>query len=139
MILILHVLALAFWFGVVGAEFFIERSRTANKAHGYEVARIHYWIDLFVEIPAFTLVLVTGFLMLDYTNVSMLYVAKVAAGLLAIGANAACVVPVILRKQAADRDDMAAVIRYSRGIDLLSIVGAPSALAALVIGVLISH
>jgi hypothetical protein len=134
MFLQLHALAIAFWLGIVGAEFVIERSRAAGKAHGYEVARNHYRIDLYLEIPAITVILLTGVSMLAHASLTPLLLAKAAAGLVAVGANAACVVPVVLRRQAADRDDLAAVLRHSRTIDLVSIVGAPAALAALVIG-----
>ncbi len=134
----LHLIAIAFWLGVVGAEFVIERSRTASKPHGYEVARNHYWIDLYLEIPAIVMILATGLAMVNPGKLSALYVVKIAAGLLAIGANAVCVIPVILRKRAADRDDLAAVIRYSRGIDLTAVVGAPAALVALALGALIA-
>lgn len=134
MILNAHVIAIAFWLGVVGAEFVIERSRTAGKAHGYEVARIHYRIDLFLEIPALMAILITGFVLLSHVAMSTLLIVKVAAGLAVIGANLVCTVPVVLRKRAAERDDLAAVMRYSRAIDLTAVVGAPAALVALIIG-----
>ena len=48
-ILASHIAAVAFWFGLVGAEFVIERSRTESQSHGFAVARNHYYIDLFLK------------------------------------------------------------------------------------------
>ena len=50
-IAVLHACAVSFWFGVIGAEFVIERSRAQSRPHGYAVASNHYWIDLLLEVP----------------------------------------------------------------------------------------
>lgn len=59
---------------------------------------------------------------------------KVACGLLAVGSNIVCVVPVMLRRRAAEADRLVDVVRYSRQIDGTAVVGIPAALAALALG-----
>lgn len=39
---IARICAVSFWFGGVGAEFVIERSRAESKAHGYSAVRNHF-------------------------------------------------------------------------------------------------
>ncbi len=135
----LHLFGIAFWLGVVSVEFILERSRTGSRLHGYAVARNHYWIDLALEIPAFVLVLVTGFAMMTSVPLTTLHVVKVSAGLLAIGSNVACVVPVVLRKRAADNEQLSDVVRYSRIIDLTAIVGVPAAVVAISLGFFLAN
>lgn len=64
MLLIIHIAAVAFWFGLVGAEFVIERSRAETVSHGFSVAKNLYYIDLFLEMPTFVVVLITGGLLI---------------------------------------------------------------------------
>jgi hypothetical protein len=55
------------------------------------LARLHRRVDLYVELPAFILVPVTGVALLSRTGSSGWLYAKVAFGLLAVAANAWCV------------------------------------------------
>lgn len=134
-VLFLHIAAFAFWFGVVAVEFIIERQRARTREQGYVVARFHFWIDWFAEVPAITVLLITGLLMLDPARLHGVYLLKVSCGFLAICINYFSVVPVTLRKRAAEAGNHADVIRYSRWIDRTVPVGAPLALIALGVGV----
>lgn len=136
-ILTSHIAAVAFWFGLVGAEFVIERSRTESQSHGFAVARNHYYIDLFFEMPTFIIVLVTGTILLVETTVTNLLMVKVGAGLIAVISNFICLYPVIKRKLAADKEDLKAVKAYSRQIDRISVFALPAGFLALIIGVII--
>ncbi|MGB1465668.1 MAG: hypothetical protein ACPG8O_04820 [Alcanivorax nanhaiticus] len=131
----LHLFGVAFWLGVVGVEFLIERRRALSREHGYLVARLHERIDLCLEMPAFLLVLVTGLLMLDMDRLSGVYLIKVLAGMLAVGGNLLCLWPVIRRKLAADRGDLQAVIDNSAVIDRISVIAIPAGLLAFACGV----
>lgn len=133
-LLLLHLTGLALWIGVIGVEFIMERGRARSREVGYAVAQFHYRTDIFLEAPAFTVVLVTGLLMLDTTPLQGWFLVKVACGLVAIGMNALSMIPVILRKRAADAGDITAVIHYSRWIDRTVPLGGIAALAALAIG-----
>jgi hypothetical protein len=130
----IHLCAISFWFGVIGAEFVIERSRAESKPHGFAVARNHYWIDLLLEIPAAIIVLISGALMLSSVALTPLLVVKVLAGSIAVGVNLICIVPVARRKAAADAQQLAEVVRHSRRIDQITVIGLPAGLVALLIG-----
>lgn len=133
-VLLLHLTGLALWFGVIGVELIMERGRARSREAGYAVARFHYQTDLFLEMPAFLLVLVTGAMMVDPARLHGLYLLKVGCGLAAVGMNALSMVPVVLRKRAADAGDIDDVIRYSTWIDRTVPVGGVAALVALGIG-----
>jgi hypothetical protein len=129
-----HLFAVAFWLGVVGVEYLLERGRAQSQQHGFNVARLHFQIDAFLEMPAFMVVLATGLALVDLERLSGLYALKVAAGALAVLGNALCVVPVIRRKHAAERQDLRAVIGYSRWVDRISAAAIPAGLAAFALG-----
>ncbi len=131
----LHLFGVAFWFGVVGVEFIVERQRAASREQGFLVARVHERIDLFLEMPAFVLVLITGVLMVDTDRLTGFYLLKVSAGAVAVLGNVVCLAPVFARKSAADRQDLSAVIRYSAAIDRITMVALPAGLLAFCLGV----
>ena len=133
MILKLHLFAVAFWLGVVGVEYILERSRARNRHQGFAVADYHYQIDLGLEAPAFMVALVTGLLLIDPSRLDGLYLVKVLAGGLAVLSNLVCLWPVIQRKRAADSNDLPAVIHYSSLIDQISMLAIPAGLLALVV------
>ncbi len=135
-VVIIHICAIAFWFGVVGAETVIERSRTETKEHGFSVARNHYYIDMFLEIPAALVVMTTGLILLSTAHLeSPLFMVKIAAGMFAVCINLFCVIPVTKRKKAADQKELSGVIANSRTIDKVSAYGIPAAVIALAIGI----
>lgn len=132
----IHVFAVAFWLGCVATEIVIEQIGLRTAALRPSVPQFHFYIDRFVEIPAFSTVLVTGVLMFEATRFSAdwVYATKILCGLLAVGANIVSVYPVIMRKRMADAGDSAGVRRYGRMIDLTVPVGVPAAVVALGIG-----
>jgi hypothetical protein len=133
-ILLLHIFATAFWFGLIAVETVVElqAGRRSHEAD-YDIAHYHYLIDTRLEIPTLIVVLVTGLALFDPAQFAGLYAVKIVCGLIAVAANIICVVPVLLRERAAQRGDHAAVITYSRQI-VMTIIAAPAALAALAIG-----
>jgi len=72
-----------------------------GRAQELTLAALHKRVDLVVEIPAFTAVLITGALMYPFATLSGLIHAKIALGLLAVAANAYCVWLVFRRAGAA--------------------------------------
>ncbi|HNW03535.1 MAG TPA: hypothetical protein PKH04_15780 [Burkholderiaceae bacterium] len=133
-LLTIHLFAVAFWLGVVGVEYLLERGRAHSHQHGFNVARLHFQIDTCLEMPTFLVVLATGLALLEPQRMSGLYALKVAAGALAVLGNVLCVVPIVLRKRAAERQDLGAVIRYSRWVDRISATAIPAGLAAFALG-----
>ena len=135
-LLSIHLFAVAFWFGVVGVEFILERGRALSKEHGYKVADIHHHIDMYLEMPAFMVVLITGVLMLDISRLDDgLYLLKISAGFLAVIGNIYCVYPIIKRKLAAQNKDIVLLKYYSKLVDKISLVAIPAGVIALVCGI----
>lgn len=138
-LLSIHLFAAAFWFGVLGVEFILEQGRTRSREHGYVVADIHYKIDMFLEMPAFVVVLITGLMMLDPNKLEGIYLLKVCAGLFAVSANVYCLYPIIKRKLAANTNDFQALVRYSYIVDKISLVAVPAGFVALFCGFYLVH
>ena len=106
MLLTLHLLALGVWIGVVGAEFVIEFDGMKDDDSHIRASKLHYATDIWIEIPAFTVVLITGVLMLPEEHLSGLFLTKIMFGLLAIIFNLVCVYAVFKRRKYALVDDI---------------------------------
>lgn len=132
----IHVFAVAFWLGCVATEIVIEQTGLRTPALRPSVPQFHFYVDRFVEIPAFTTVLITGVMMFEVSRFTSdwIYATKIICGLLAVGANIVSIHPVIMRKRMADAGDSAGVRRYGKMIDMTVPVGVPAALIALGIG-----
>jgi uncharacterized membrane protein len=76
-----------------------------GKEHELTLVSLHKRVDLIVEIPAFTVVLITGALMLPVADESGLIHVKIALGLIAILVNGYCVWLVFRRATAAQGDN----------------------------------
>lgn len=107
LLLVTHLIALGIWLGVVGAEFAIEFDGMKNDESLIRASKMHYLTDLWVEIPAFTIVLLTGLLMLDDSHLSGAFLYKIIFGLLAIFFNLICVYAVFKRRKFALSADIA--------------------------------
>lgn len=135
LLLQLHLFCVAFWLGVVAVEYLIEQGRSQSRSQGFTVARLHRRIDLFFEMPAFSVVLVTGLLLIEPARFDGIYALKVIAGGIAVAGNVLCLVPVLRRRVAADQDDLVEVIRQSKLIDGISLLAIPAGLLALACGI----
>ena len=98
----LHLIFVGVWLGCVLTEALFERV-LLGKGHEQELvlANLHQRVDLFVEIPAFVVVLVTGALLLAGNSPGWLLQTKIGFGLVAIGTNIYCVRLVFRRAAAA--------------------------------------
>lgn len=126
-----HLILLCSWGGLVLAEAVVEA--LGVEAGGQPFAlRAHFWMDVLIELPLVGGVLVTGALLLHRGwPPSTLLIVKIAAALIAIGANLYCAVLVGLRYLR--RDDAAAVSVLARQIRWTG-VAIPAGLVALVLG-----
>ncbi len=128
---LLHLLLLGAWAGLLLAEGVVEGLARGEEGGLRAAARIHYWMDLLIEAPLLAGVIATGIVLAVQAPVlTPTHWIKIGAGLVAVGANAYCVVVVVRRYR--QRDDLAALKRHSRRILLASpAVGLPfGALAA---------
>lgn len=105
-LLTLHLIALGIWIGVVGAEFAIEFDGMKDDESHIKASNMHYTTDIWIEIPAFTIVLITGLLMLNESHLDGLFLYKIIFGLLAIFFNIVCVYAVFKRKKFAETFDI---------------------------------
>ncbi len=106
LLLPLHLTFVGLWLGCVLTEALFER---ALLGHGRDkeliLSALHRRVDLFIEIPAFVLVLATGGLLLAGAQPSALLHAKLGLALLAVAANVYCVYLVFKRHRLALQGD----------------------------------
>ncbi|MBI2565652.1 MAG: hypothetical protein HYV63_01290 [Candidatus Schekmanbacteria bacterium] len=129
--LFVHFLALGTWLGCVAVEAVLE---IAGAGELPTVARLHRWIDAFVEIPAFTAVVVSGLWMFDLDRFGGVYLAKILCGLAAVLVNVLCVGPVFARVRAVAAGDVTAARRHSRWIYVAFVAGMLPGFTALGLG-----
>lgn len=98
LLLTLHLLALGIWIGVVAAEFVIEFDGMKNSTSLIKASKLHFLTDIWVEIPAFTIVLITGLLMINSHHLQGVFLYKIIFGLAAIIFNSVCVYAVFRRR-----------------------------------------
>ncbi|MBI3229887.1 MAG: hypothetical protein HYZ45_06825 [Burkholderiales bacterium] len=137
----IHLIFVGLWLGCVLTEALFERAllgqgRTQEKI----LVRLHQRVDVWIEIPAFCIVLVTGALLLATAPASALLHAKIGFALLAIIANVYCVWLVFRRAKAAETEqwqEFAALDHLQHKIGAIVLLGI---LAAMGIGIyLYSH
>ncbi len=103
LLLVTHLVFVGIWLGCVLTEALFERALLGKgRAQELILVALHKRVDLFIEIPAFVIVLVTGGLMLASANPGALLQVKIAFALLAIAANVYCVWLVFRRARAAE-------------------------------------
>ncbi|WP_130928765.1 hypothetical protein [Pseudomonas sp. Sample_20] len=134
LLLQLHLFAVAFWLGVVAVEYLLEQSRAQSRSQGFMVARLHRKIDMIFEMPAFSVVLLTGILLFEPGRFDGVYALKVITGATAVIGNMLCLIPVLKRRESADDDNLCEVIVQSKHIDRISILAIPAGLVALACG-----
>ena len=102
----LHLALVGLWLGCVLTEALFERA-LLGKGRDKELILIalHKRVDVFIEIPAFTLVVVTGMLLMPQAPMDMVFVAKLVFALLAVATNVFCVHLVFKRHQFAATGD----------------------------------
>ena len=135
----IHISFVGIWLGCVLTKALFERAlhgKAREQAH--TLVALHKRVDVVVEIPVFTVVLITGFMMYPFASLSGLIHIKIALGLLAVAVNAYCVWLVFRRASAAQaghREEFARLDHKQHqygALVLLSIV------AALGVGVYVS-
>lgn len=105
-LLTLHLLALGIWIGVVGAEFIIEFDGMKDDKSYIKASKMHFLTDIWIEIPSFLTVFITGVLMLQEKHLSGLFLYKIIFGLLAVAFNIVCVYAVYKRQKYASSGDI---------------------------------
>lgn len=131
---IAHLWVLAMWAGLVAGEGVMEIVARRDEAFAAVVARMHLWIDVFVEVPLLAAVVATGAVLLVGTPLTALHYVKIAFGLFAIGVNLWCTGVVVRRHRVAAVAGAATMRAESDRIFLAIKLGLPAALVALWLG-----
>ena len=131
MLLIIHLVCVGLWLGCVLTEALFERALLAHgHTHALLLAQLHKRVDLFVEIPAFVGVTVTGACLIGQATPALWLYIKIAMALLAVLANIVCVGLVFGRASAAQagnwaRFDQLDKVQHQLGaVVLLGMLGA---------------
>lgn len=137
----IHLFFVGCWLGTVCVEGVVEW-RAAKDDKLSIIGSWHYYIDIFVEIPTFTIVLITGtILTARLPEISGLSLLKITLGLIPVIVNIWCVWPVMMRKKYLGagkntEQNKKKIEHYSRQIYLAFAIGSPFGVAALIIGLM---
>ncbi len=131
---IAHLVALGLWGGIVLAESVLEAVGLRDRAHTEVAARVHYWIDLFCEVPVLVAVVVTGTVLMLQVPLTTLHYLKIGCGLFAVGVNLWCVKVVVRRYQLLGANNSADLVRETRRVFVAIKLGGPAAMVALYLG-----
>lgn len=132
----LHLLFLALWGGVVLTESVLELWGRRRKELLRPTVTFHFWIDLLIEAPIILGVLASGLLLLlTLESLTWLHALKVAAALLAVSANAYCILLVLARyRDLGQGADSEKLLARTRRVFLSAAVGMPLAAVAAGLG-----
>ncbi len=124
-----HLVLLALWGGVVGAEAVIELYPFRRPELHHPTVRLHYWIDLLVELPLILAVVATGVTLLALVRpLTPWHLVKVAIVAVPVSANLVCIALVVARRrrlEAGASDE--SLWRLSKRIVASAAVGLPFA------------
>ena len=133
MVAVLHVFAVGLWLGLAGAETIIELRGRRSESERATAIRLHYWMDITIEVPALLVALVTGFMLARDVDIAGWMLVKAVTGTVGIVGTLASVGAVIARYRAFQRGDRAAVDARDALFSRLVAVALASTLVALVI------
>jgi len=132
---LLHLVVLSLWGGVVATEAVIEISPFRHHDLHPAAIRLHYWIDLLVELPLVIAVAVTGgTLLFLLEEITSLHLIKVAFGAAAVAVNLFCIVVVLRRARRLDTVEESILWRASRVVLACFAVGLAFAAVAATLG-----
>ncbi|MEJ2692570.1 MAG: hypothetical protein P8166_05770 [Candidatus Thiodiazotropha sp.] len=102
----IHLSFAGIWLGCILTEALFERALLGKGRESERIlVALHKRVDLLLEIPAFSVVLVSGALLYPAAAADPLLHLKIGLGLLAVSVNAYCVWLVFQRASAANQGD----------------------------------
>ena len=111
--LAVHLLAAGAWIGCLWTELVFERLLAGQDPAALRwLARLHWRVDRWVEVPAMGVVAATGVGLWPGGSASVMLMAMAVSGGGAVLANALCVAVVLRRWQAAEAGDAAGFVRW---------------------------
>lgn len=129
---LLHLILIAAWAGLVLTEGVIELA-ASDELGLRAAARLHYWIDMLLELPLLVAIAATGVALAARAwPLTSLHWVKIGAAAVALAANFACVAVVVRRHRRAG--DVAELRRSGRLVRLTAAVGVPFGVVAVYLG-----
>jgi putative copper export protein len=140
-IAIMHLIFVAFWFGVMAAETIIELYSKKRRELHTSTVRFHYWIDLLVELPVVLGVLILGIiLVIMVKEITILHIVKICLGLVAIGINLFCIYVVVKRMNMLKNEEKEDNLwNSSKMVERLGKVGIPIGVVVAVLGLYLGY
>jgi hypothetical protein len=138
---IMHLTLLCLWGGVVATESVIELYPFRRRQLHQDSIRLHYWIDLLVELPLIVGVLASGIALVVLAwPLTWTHALKIAGAAVAVSANLICIVFVVRRGRAlaagAPEPELWAA---TRRIIICAVVGLPFAAVAAGLGFFLAY
>jgi len=128
-----HLILVSTWGGLVLGESVLELT-ARDEAGRRHAARLHYWMDVLLELPLILAVLATGAILAWRAwPLGTLHWIKIGAALVAVSLNLYCVGVVFARRKR--EDDARSVERLSKRVRL-SGLGIPFAMLAAYVGLI---
>jgi NADH:ubiquinone oxidoreductase subunit 5 (subunit L)/multisubunit Na+/H+ antiporter MnhA subunit len=136
LVAMIHLMMLSLWGGVVATEAVIEVMPFRRRELHPAAIRLHYWIDLLVELPLVLAVVVTGGILLYLTDpLTPLHLVKLGLGGATVAVNLFCIVVVVRRgRNLRDVGDDGPLWRSSRVVLACFVVGLLFATGAAILG-----
>ncbi|MEY8205782.1 MAG: hypothetical protein RPR40_12025 [Bermanella sp.] len=132
--LFIHLLAIGIWAGCVATEVVCEFTQQHSKSGENFIARLHWNIDRFVEIPAIIVALITGVMLLENAPSEPMLTLKITAGVAAVCLNAIAAFTVYKRYGCYLANDMAGYHKYDLLHERIGVGCVLSILTAIVAG-----
>ena len=105
-VLLIHLVFIGIWLGCLLTEALFERALLGQGPYQERIlVGLHKRVDVWIEIPAFIGVLISGAVLLGEAVWSPVLLLKIMCGLIAMAANVYCVGLVFRRAQAVDAGD----------------------------------
>jgi hypothetical protein len=131
-----HLVLVALWGGVVATEAVIELYPRRHRGLHEPTIRLHYWIDLLVELPLLVAIVASGaWLVVRAWPLSVTHLVKLGCVLVPLAANLTCIALVLRRRRRLEAGEAEADLwRRTRRIYAAFAVGVPFALVAAGLG-----
>lgn len=131
-----HVFAAGLWLGCILVEVFFERALAGRDDLRLLLATLHRNVDLFVELPAFLVVLASGALMIGAATPGVALYLMIGLGVIAVAANIHCLRLVLRRRRFALAEEWSKFERVDHLQHKVGAVVLVAVVAAMAVGLL---
>ncbi len=137
---IVHIIFIGLWCGVIAAESVMEISSYRRSVYQEHTARMHYWIDVLIEMPIVLSVAVTGSVLVWIRwPLTGWHFIKIGCACIAIAANLLCIKWVINRyKETKHATSKKALVWYTTRIFSIAIVGGFFGIISAILGFILA-